>query len=457
MCFLWPCPKCFKAARKRYKKGKLEQPLQKNERNKNETHDNKSHDLVQLKNMDHYFNAYQRHHHPPPPIMRPVPDGKIDDCGCPECQQDNRKQSRRSFTVPGSVNYVLANFGGGPAPPPPEFHHNHHHLHGAVGVVPPPVVGMPARFAHPHPPPPPPGAPAHQQHARPPFHHPAAMNEMPNIYICPSGVSELSFAVVDHTIGSPWPPLFYMATLPETAKISDLVARLAPAGSGKTLLARTPKDKGFKCFNASTAASVKSLERRTCQLEVYWDKDATVVAAAAAGGNNKAEYEEEEKPRVTSASTDSTTQTTRKKVPNKGKGKGKKAAQVSEDDDDDDGNNEGKEDEPFPAQEEEDSQRSSADDGGSDGGDDPDDETIDESLHSTSLAFGDSVDLTCGTCMHRNNNNNHDNGEGPGGPTQPRPGGRKVPIIRDNDDSEELRPQAQIYLGTPLEERRFYS
>ncbi|KAK8108040.1 uncharacterized protein PG998_010053 [Apiospora kogelbergensis] len=207
------------------------------------------------------------------------------------------------------------------------------------------------------------------------------MSEMPNVIIWPKNVSEVSFPIVDHTGGGPWQPALYMITLPETAEISDIVARLAPNGSGKSLMARSDKDRSL--FSATSATSVTSLRRRVIQLEVYWNKDAS-------SANNSGE-----ETRAPSMSTVAAQSATRKKPK---KDKGKKTARISDDDGDAE-DNEGKE----APRAREDLQSSSADGDGSDGDDYPPD---------GSLAFGESIDLTCGSCI-----------------IKPRAGGRKVPKL----------------------------
>ncbi|KAK7977250.1 hypothetical protein PG996_003320 [Apiospora saccharicola] len=129
------------------------------------------------------------------------------------------------------------------------------------------------------------------------------------VYVWPCGVTNLTFCIVDHTPnpftakGFPG-PLFYMATLANTSKISDLIARLAPAGSNKILMARSYK--GGECFDAASATCLTSLQRHAMQLEV-WAKD-------------EVDDENDGGKRVTSVSTDKTNQSNQSK---KSKGKNK--------------------------------------------------------------------------------------------------------------------------------------
>ncbi|KAK8094827.1 hypothetical protein PG997_001512 [Apiospora hydei] len=161
-----------------------------------------------------------------------------------------------------------------------------------------------------------------QQHVAPPGYS----SGVQNVYIWPCGVSHISFPIVDYTrsawtaLGYPGPH-FYMATLPNTAQVSDLVARLAPADSGKVLMARSHKGGG--CFDAAEASSVASLQKAALQLEV-WAKD----DVDGDGDDHKSE-------RVSSTSTNGTTHHHKK-----GKGKQKSSrvpspSVVDADDEDD--------------------------------------------------------------------------------------------------------------------------
>ncbi|KAK8009280.1 hypothetical protein PG991_011831 [Apiospora marii] len=151
-----------------------------------------------------------------------------------------------------------------------------------------------------------------QQHATPhppPVSAPSYGGSGQNVYIWPCGVSNITFPIVDYTrnpfaaTGFPG-PLFYMATLPNTAKISDLVARLAPPHSGKALMARSRT--GGECFDAASASCLVSLQQWAMQLEVWTTDDG---GSESGSGDRKSSVN----PRVTSASTTKTNQSKKSK------------------------------------------------------------------------------------------------------------------------------------------------
>ncbi|KAK8108041.1 uncharacterized protein PG998_010054 [Apiospora kogelbergensis] len=131
MSFLWPCPKCFKAARKKYMKAKQEQHIQKKEKNKNETRNRPpiksqlmlpSSNSVQLSGMD--FPPWYNQYYPQPSMVYAAPpNDEHGHCYCSQCLDDHKKRVRGKYHAPrnpsmtGSFNCVLANFGGGVASP----------------------------------------------------------------------------------------------------------------------------------------------------------------------------------------------------------------------------------------------------------------------------------------------------------------------------------------------------
>ncbi|KAK8087283.1 hypothetical protein PG994_002257 [Apiospora phragmitis] len=320
MCFLWPCPKCFKAARKGYKK-KLKQQIREQEEEKKKKAHNKSPawpprpptppiqiSRIKMDPYQHGWNFLNQQH----PLMDTAPNEATKGCECTTCR-NVRKQARPSGKAPPKPppkptslrNDSLNNLGFPHIPPAL----NHHHLQGPVPMQP--------RFTASH------GNPSRHHAVRSP---PPGYNSQgaQNVYIWHCGVSHISFPIVDYTrssfaaTGFPGPH-FYMATVPNSAQISDLVARLAPAGSGKALMARAQK--GGECFEATEAAGVIALQRRTLQLEV-WAKDDV---------DDNSDDHKSEGQRVASSSTN---QTTRKK--SKGKKPTLSSSPETFDDDDDD-------------------------------------------------------------------------------------------------------------------------
>ncbi|KAK8039485.1 hypothetical protein PG993_007896 [Apiospora rasikravindrae] len=296
-CFLWPCPKCFKTAKKRYKKGKLEHPKQEKEKKKKKKPQSVSPD-IQLINMDPNLGWLFMNQHP---LMYAAQNEAIKGCDCAACHNIRNQAGHASKAAPpkpaGVVNDGQQNMAFFNIP----HAMRHQHLQGPVQVHPNFAGhphGNPAQHSHPH-------MNNQQQHLAPPGYNGVGVQ---NVYIWPCGVSHISFPIVDYTrstltaMGFPGPH-FYMATLPNTAKVSDLVARLAPADSGKVLMARSHKGGG--CFDATEATSVTSLQKAALQLEV-WAKD------DVDGDDRKSE-------RVSSTSTNGTTHK---------KGKGKKSSWI---------------------------------------------------------------------------------------------------------------------------------
>ena len=105
--------------------------------------------------------------------------------------------------------------------------------------------------------------------------HDATMAEHPtstvveDVYIFPKSMMQVSFPIVDYSLerrvpGAAWPS-YYMAITANCATPEDIVARLAPPGSGLTVVARLPD------YNSSSLdyfRNASDIRRNSLQLEI---------------------------------------------------------------------------------------------------------------------------------------------------------------------------------------------
>ena len=287
ICSLWPCTNCIKASRRRYK-AKLKQEQKETEDNLAAKPSHPSKPAVKLYIMDPYHNWIEFN-----PLMMMGQDEATNDCQCGTCRSVREQAMQQPAKAPSKPK------------DPVDVDDGLNNLR--LSTIHPMVrrIQHQPKKGQKQPPP--------QQHATPhvpPAPEPSYGGSGQNVYIWPCGVTNITFPIVDYTrnpfAASGFPgPLFYMATLPNTAKISDLIARLAPANSGKVLMVRSHK--GGECFDAASATCLTSLQRQAMQLEV-WSKDDVDDSDGDGDGDGK-----DENPRVTSASTNKSNQSKKSK------------------------------------------------------------------------------------------------------------------------------------------------
>lgn len=285
ICSLWPCPNCVKAARKRHK-AKLKQEQQETDGNppgKPSSPPPKPN--IQFYIMDPRWIGFDH------PLTAMDEDDVTIGCDCGTCR-GIREQPMPIRKAPPKPKDPVSNG--------PNNNLGFVELHPMIRQLQQQHKNgqqQPPQQQHATAPPPPVPAPSHGGSGQ-------------NVYIWPCGVSNITFPIVDYTrnpfAASGFPgPLFYMATLPNTAKVSDLVTRLAPTGSGKVLTWRSHKN--GECYKAATVNCLASLQNHALQLEVWANED-DVDDSEGDGKDGK--------PRVTSTSTTKTNQSKKSKGKN---------------------------------------------------------------------------------------------------------------------------------------------
>ena len=114
---------------------------------------------------------------------------------------------------------------------------------------------------------------------------------VPDVYIFPKSMMQVSFPVVDYSpegraSGSAWPRC-YMAFTSGCAKPEDIVATLAPPGSGLTVMARLT-DLATSALNGFRDAS--DILRNSLQLEVCEEYVAKHTSAHRGEANGRGRY-----------------------------------------------------------------------------------------------------------------------------------------------------------------------
>ncbi|ORY56853.1 uncharacterized protein BCR38DRAFT_490301 [Pseudomassariella vexata] len=294
MCFLWPCPKCYKKAKRKSKrnakpkqKPAAEQAIEQHaagsldrlwKQQKPVAFDPRISFIPILertpkpealefpqfirsrmddspRNFSGWPNAFARHPRPSGPQRH-----NLEECPCAACA--HFRGWKQLNTSPEHRADEDGNDRFPPSPRPPSSN-----ITGTRPNISPPRRAPNAFMKD--------TTPAQVQ---PSFMSPAAGTAYPQVYVCPRSSPHLSFPVLDYSrthgdpSSTPWPHL-YVAIVPENAAtLVDLVATLAPKGSGVELSARA-MGSGELVEITRFGDGLAELRDRIIQLEV-WDEEA---------------------------------------------------------------------------------------------------------------------------------------------------------------------------------------